>query len=179
MSPEESRNVTKDAGLSLPMERTLLVLLLIGFFTWLALSVTGYAARHSQLNEEWSVGSTRLVEVTVVAEDRRRLSCASALEAGTLHCGYLANGRLREPVDEANTLQPLNTVKNELLLGAGLWSDPALPVPPMGVRFSVVCNYHVEGVLKSVALRWGDQGPFEPLKQTATVGHFTNCVIPR
>ena len=169
----------KNGDLSLPMERTLLVLLLIGFFTWLAFATTGYAARHAQLNEEWSVGSTRLVEVTVVPEDRQRLACGSDFEIGSLHCGYLANGRRREPVDEPNTLQPLNTVKNELFLGAGLWEGSTFPVPPLGVRFSVVCNYHVEGVLKSAALRWGDQAPFEPLKQTITVGHFTDCVIPR
>ncbi|HEX7670198.1 MAG TPA: hypothetical protein VF395_11465, partial [Polyangiaceae bacterium] len=176
----ESRTVTNDKGFSLPMERTLLVLLLIGFFTWLVFAATGYAARHSQLSEEWSVGSTRLVEVTVVAEDRRRLACASDLPIGSLHCGYLANGKRREPPeDEANTLQPLNTVKSELFLGAGLWSDPGLPVPSMGVRFSVVCNYHVEGVLKSAALRWAYQGPFDPLKQTITAGRFTDCVIPR
>jgi hypothetical protein len=178
VNPEESQGAL-GAGFSLPMERTLLVLLLIGFFTWLGFAVTGYAARHSQLTEEWAVGSTRLVEVTVVAQDRVRLACASDLSFGSLHCGYRASQARWEPVDEPNTLQPLNTVKNELFLGAGLWSDPELPIPEFGQRFSMTCNYHVEGVMKSAALRWSELGPFAPLTQTVTVGHFSNCVIPK
>ncbi len=166
-------------GLSLPMERTLLVLLLIGFFTWLGFAVTGYAARHSQLTEEWAFGSTRLVEVTVVAPDRQSLACASDVTFGELHCGYRANHAAWGTADEANTLQPLNSVKNELFLGAGLWSDPTLPVPTNGQRFSVSCNYHVEGVLRSASLRWAPNGPFVPLTQTVTVGRFSHCVIPK
>lgn len=178
MNPEESQGAP-GAGFSLPMERTLLVLLLIGFLTWLGLAATGYAARHSQLTEEWAVGSTRLVEVTVVAQDRVGLACASDLSFGALHCGYRASHARREPADEPNTLQPLNSVKNELFLGAGLWSDPSLPVPTSGQRFSITCNYHVEGVMRSAALRWSGDGPFVPLAQTVTVGHFRNCVIPK
>lgn len=164
---------------SLPMERPLLVLLLIGFFTWLGLAASGYAARHSQLMEEWVVGSTRLVEVSVVAEDRHRLACASDQEIGRVHCRYRAGEARREPADEPNDLQPLNTVKNELFLGAGLWVDPSLPIPTTGERFSVVCSYHVDGVVRSAALRWEEDGAFAPLKQTATVGRLTDCVIPK
>jgi hypothetical protein len=167
------------AGFSLPMERTLLVLLLIGFFTWLGFAVSGYAARHSQLTEEWAVGSTRLVEVTVVAQDRVRLACASDLSFGALHCGYRASQARWEPVDAPNTLQPLNSVKNELFLGAGLWADEALPIPESGQRFSMTCNYHVQGVMKSAALRWAEDGAFTPLTQTVTVGRFSDCVIPK
>lgn len=167
-----------DEPSTLPLERTLLVLFLIGFFTWVAFAVSGYAARHSQITEEWAVGSTRLVEVTLVPEDQSRLACASDLRFGDLHCGYSGNQTAMQPPEPANTLQPLNTVKNELFLAAGAWPD-SLQEPPRGVRYSIVCNYHVAGVTRSAALRWAEGGPFAPMNQTATVGRLTDCVIPR
>ena len=46
-------------------------------------------------------------------------------------------------------------------------------------RFTVVCNYHVVGVLKSAALRWALNGSFNPLEQSVAVGNLSDCVIPQ
>lgn len=155
-------------------------LLAIGFVLWLVFSWTGYAERYAAANEGWHIGQTRLVEITVVPEDRYRLDCSSEKTLGGLHCNYRSDGKPfgAEP-DHAKVLSPFNTVKNELLLGAGFWDTPALsgPLPPG--RFSVACNYNVVGVLRSVSLRWGTNAPFTPVERSVTVGTLTDCVIPQ
>jgi hypothetical protein len=155
-------------------------LLAIGFVLWLAFSWTGYAERYAQANEGWHLGQTRLVEITVVPEDRRALACASDKEPGGLHCGYHTGGApyAQEP-DHKKVLSPFNTIKNELLLGAGFWDNAALSGPLPSGRFSVACNYNVVGVLKSVTLRWGQTAPFTPIERSVTVGTLTDCVIPQ
>ena len=161
------------------MERPFSALILIGFVTWLLFTWSGYAKRHSENMEGWSVGGTRIVEVTVVPEDRERLACASDVRVGNLHCGYTNAQQPNGAGDERDTLQPLNTIKNELLLGAGLFVDIANQIPRPGQRFTVVCNYHVEGVVKSATLRWETGGQFVPASQSVTLGHLTDCVLPK
>jgi hypothetical protein len=46
-------------------------------------------------------------------------------------------------------------------------------------RFTVVCNYHVVGVLKAVSLRWSPTGNFSPVDQSVAVGNLTDCTIPQ
>jgi hypothetical protein len=173
-----SESASTDSATFVSFERTLLVLFLIGFACWLAFATTGYAARHAQLNDTWVIGGTRVVEVSIVPEDRQNLACASDVQVGQLRCKY---GRDQQPSDglaERNSLQPLNTVKNELFLAAGLWELPAAAAAPPGQRFTVVCNYHVEGVVRSVSLRWGVKAPFGPLTVSTTAGSLTDCSIP-
>jgi len=155
-------------------------LLAIGFVLWLAFSWSGYAERNAAANEGWHMGETRLLEITVVPEDRNALACASDKTVGGLYCAYAANGRPHGvESDHRDVLSPFNTIKNELFLGAGLWESPALsgPLPPG--RFSVACNYHVTSVLKSVSLRWAPNAAFAPVDRSVTVGRLTDCVIPQ
>jgi hypothetical protein len=155
-------------------------LLAIGFVLWLVFSWTGYAERYAAANEGWHLGQTRLVEITVVPEDRLALGCASDREPGGLHCASHLRGAPYPPEqDHKKVLQPFNTIKNELLLGAGFWENAVLsgPLPPG--RFSVACNYNIVGVVKSVSLRWGQTAPFTPVDKSVTVGTLTDCVIPQ
>jgi hypothetical protein len=157
-----------------------------GFFCilvtlWLVFSWTGYKDKYSQLTEGWHLGGTKLIEITLIREDKRNLGCASDLVIGGLHCGSRANGQPWNPNAEydINTLQPFNTVKNELFLGAGLWLSPTLRGALPAERFTLACNYKVVGVARSIALRWSPTGSFSPLDQSAAVGTLTDCVIPQ
>ena len=146
------------------------------FFAW-----TGYSNRYAQVTEGWHLGQTKLIEVTVVKEDKGRLACASDVLLDDIHCGFRANGLPFEAStqDDPHVLSPYNTIKNELFLASGLWTSAALRGQIPNERFTVACNYKITGVLKSVGLRWAATASFEPVKQSVTVGTLTDCVIPK
>ncbi len=155
--------------------------LCIGVALWLILSWAGYKEKYSQQTEGWHLGSTKMMEITLVREDKKNLACASEKSFAGIHCGYHANSQPwgAGPDTDPNVLQPFNTVKNELFLAAGLWQSPILAGTLPAERFTVVCNYHVVGVLKAVSLRWSATGNFGPVDQSVAVGNLTDCVIPQ
>ena len=67
----------------------------------------------------------------------------------------------------------------ELFLAAGLWQAPILQGTLPAERFTVVCNYHIIGVLKAVSLRWSPTASFNPVDQSVTVGTLSDCAIPQ
>jgi hypothetical protein len=81
--------------------------------------------------------------------------------------------------DSPQILRPYNTVGNDLLLGAGLWNSSDLKEPLPETRFTVACNYHIEGVMKSAMIRFAPEASFGPVGRTVTVGTLTDCMIPR
>jgi hypothetical protein len=66
-----------------------------------------------------------------------------------------------------------------MLLAAGLWDSPGLRGSLPTERFTVMCNYDIVGVLKTVSLRWNPNDKFDPAKQSLPVGVLTDCVIPQ
>jgi hypothetical protein len=170
-----------DRGEFAVLGRTLCTLGLIGFVLWLGWSWSRYAQRYAQATEGWHVGGTELVELTLIRDDIQNLSCASDAVIQGLRCAYRADGRTPNPdaTNDRYLLRPYNTVKSELLLGAGLWSAPALQSSLPPGRFSVVCNFNLLGVVKSASLRFAPTGPFAPLKRSVAVGTLTGCVIPQ
>ena len=132
-----------------------------------------------QGTEGWSVGSTQSVELTLVREDRRNLSCASDQVISGLHCAYRRDARPAGPAapDDPLILQPYNTVGNELLLGAGLWTSSEMKKPLPATRFTVVCSYHIEGVAKSATIRFDAAAPFIPAGKRVTVGTLSDCAL--
>ena len=172
------RYVPNEVDVSL---RVLLALLVIGFGVWVVLSWLKYDKSAAQTEEGWHKGSRQLIEVTLVREDANKLSCASNFSVEGLNCGYLANSQARvpPPPDDAHLLRPYCNVKNDVLLAAGLWDSPALRGSLPTERFTVMCNYDIVGVLKSVSLRWSPNDKFEPAKQGLPVGILKDCVIPQ
>jgi hypothetical protein len=128
-----------------PLLGSFLALFLIGFGVWLVSGTKSYREEYAQATEGWRVGSTRVVELTVIKDDATNLACASDAEFSGLHCGYRRDKREAGSVSPENRqmLQPYNTVNNELLLGAGLWASPGLKGPLPSSRFSVICNYTI------------------------------------
>ncbi len=160
---------------------SLLCFCLIAFGVWLVSAGKRYREGYAQVTRAWHVGDVVSVEVTVVREDKQNLACASDRVIDGLRCGFGRDFRPVEPLsaDDPHTLQPFNTVGNELLLGAGLWTSPELKAALPATRFTVVCNYHIQGVVGSASIRFSPAAPFAPTGKTVTVGSLTNCVLPR
>jgi hypothetical protein len=160
---------------------TLVTFYSIGIALWLIFAWSGYDTKYSQTTDSWKLNSTKMIEITLIGEDKVNLACASDANVHGLHCGY--NAQHQKVPGEVDTdpqlLQPYNTVANELFLGAGLWTNPVLKGPLPGQRFTVMCNYKVLGAAKNVSLRWGVKAAFDPLKNSVAVGSLSDCVIPQ
>jgi hypothetical protein len=152
---------------------------LIVFVVWMISGGKRYRAEYAQATENWRVGSTRVVELTLVKDDLKHLACASDQAIAGLRCGYGKDKREVSPPDEPKNLRPYNTVANELLLGSGLWSSPDLKGPLPDRRFSVICNYNIKGVVKSVSIRFNPSASFAGVGKSVTAGTLTECVLPR
>ena len=156
---------------------------LIVFGVWVVSAGKRYREEYAQGQgtEGWSVGSTQAVQLTLVREDKTNLACASDQVIAGLHCAYRGdrNGAGASGPEDAQILQPYNTVGSELLLGAGLWTAADLKKPLPAARFTVVCNYHIEGVAKSAAIRFDPAAPFVPAGKSLTAGTLSDCTLPR
>lgn len=153
-------------------------LMTIVFVVWILYSWSGYSDKYAQVTEGWSLGSTKMLEITIVRDDKDGLACASDLNFDGVRCGF--NGsHSPSGVDLEKTLQPFNTVKNELFVASGLWTSKGLPNPLPAERFTVVCNYRVVGVSRNLSLRWGQKAAFDPLKHSVAIGTLSDCVIPQ
>lgn len=153
------------------------VFFLICFAVWVVSATKRYREEYAQVTEGWRVGTSRMIEITLVEDDKYGLACASDQVFWGLQCA--GNRDLRGTGPEPHILQPYNTTSSQLFLGAGLWSSPDLKEPLPRGRFTVVCNYQIKGVARSPAIRFGQRGAFSPLRKTVTVGTLTECMIPR
>ncbi|HET9930312.1 MAG TPA: hypothetical protein VFQ35_06485, partial [Polyangiaceae bacterium] len=153
-------------------------LLLTAVVLFLGFSWSSYRETYAAVDTGFRVGGSRLVEITLIREDLRNLSCASDVRVGALRCGFDGAHAPVSGLPERETLRPYNTVKNELLLVAGLWSELAEPEALPRARFTVVCDYHVTSVIKSAELRWAPSGKFDRLDRSVPVGFVKNCQIP-
>jgi hypothetical protein len=144
---------------------------------WVYSAGKRYRDEHAQATEGWRVGTSRRVEVTLVKADKYDLACDADQDFWGLHCSGQRDLRATGP--GPRTLQPLNTVGNQLFLGAGLWSSLELEKSLPDRRFTVVCNYHIKGIVKSAGIRFSAAAPFAPLAATVTAGTLTDCMVPR
>ena len=156
---------------------------LIVFGVWIVTAGKRYREEYAQGQgtEGWSVGSTQSVELTLVRDDRRNLACASDQVIAGLRCAHRRDASVAGPAapDDPQILQPYNTVGNQLLLGAGLWTSSDLKKPLPATRFSVTCNYHIEGVAKTASIRFDAAAPFAPVGKSVTVGTLSDCALPQ
>jgi len=153
------------------------VLVCIGFGVWLVFAWSGYGERYAAAMEGWRIGGTHLVEISIVPEDRENLACASDATFGPVRCAYSLS-RPPENVPLEHTLSPYNTVRGQILVAAGMWTQPVLKTTMPRGRFTVVCNFHVLGAMRP-QLRWAKKGRFDPLKDSVAAGTLSDCEIPR
>ncbi|HSO00475.1 MAG TPA: hypothetical protein VLS89_19420 [Candidatus Nanopelagicales bacterium] len=154
------------------------------------LIVGGLAAAFALLGQEtggsvaaanWKPGAKPQVEITLIANDRRELSCWSAEELNGRHCGFEGPTKpwsKGDPADDKTLLRPYTTVDRIQFLAAGLWTEPALSGSnlPLG-RFSVKCTYNVEGVIKRPGIRWSSEGAWLDQTNDWHTGYVSNCKV--
>lgn len=130
----------------------------------------------------WQIGQSVDVELTLKNDDRTELVCASPVDVKGLHCAQEAPNKPwskpDSPEDKDKKLfKPYTTTNGAELLGAGLWSEPALSgqLPPS--RFSVKCKFKVEGKVSHPGIRWGSDRPFYDSPNDWFAGRLEGCKL--
>jgi hypothetical protein len=157
--------------------RVTLALFAIGLGVWLVLAWRGHRGEAVGMQAAWHRGAGNHIENTLVREDENRLACASGLTPDALACAFDGDRQARAPLPpDATRLRPYATVGGDLLLGAGLWES--LPRPLPAERFTVVCDFEIVDLLRSVAMRWAADGQFDPTPKSLPAGRLHGCAIP-
>jgi hypothetical protein len=144
---------------------------------------------------QWVVGQEADVEITLITDDMRRLSCASDTVVEGTHCAFDANKRRwprqpDAPLDDnlVDVIQPYRTADtNQLIFVSGLWAQPELAMrvhrePPESVasdkllRFVAYCHVRFMGELKSAWTRW-EQGAQWQGDASALVAKPLSCTL--
>lgn len=130
----------------------------------------------------WQIGQTVDVELTLKNDDKTELVCASVVDVKGLHCAQETSTKPWAKPDlpdekDKKLLKPYTTTNGAELLGAGLWSDPALSgqLPPS--RFSVKCKFKVEGKVSHPGIRWGSDKPFYDSPNDWFAGTLSGCTV--
>jgi len=127
----------------------------------------------------WKVGQTVDLEITLVASDKRELSCASSEEIAGRHCGFEAANKpwsKDTTQDDKKTFRPYTSTDNNQFVAAGLWSEPALAGNLPASRFSVKCKYTIEGKLKAPTFHWESGWEGQP-RGEMFAGLLSNCTL--
>lgn len=165
---------TASLGKSITMFVVVVGVLAVGF-ALLGQERGGGAAK----GPSWKVGQTVDLEVTLVASDKRELSCASTEEINGRHCAFEAPSKAWSKdtsQDDKKTLRPYTSTDNVQFVAAGLWSEPALANNLPASRFSVKCKYTVEGKLKAPTFHWESGWEGQP-RGEMFAGILSGCTL--
>jgi hypothetical protein len=144
---------------------------------------------------QWVVGQEADVELTLITDDLRRLSCASDTLVEGAHCAFDGNKRRWQrapdaPLDDNNVdiIQPYRTADtNQLVFVYGLWAQPELAMrvhrePPDSVasdkllRFVAYCHVRFVGELTQAWTRWEQAAQWQG-DATALVAKPLTCTL--
>lgn len=129
---------------------------------------------------KWKEGEKVAVEITLVAEDIKKLACWSPEELKGRHCAFEAptKGWAKGDADDANLLRPYTTTDGAQFLAAGVWSQPALTSGKLpSSRFAIKCSYTVEGKLKRPGIRWSPEGAWLDRTDDWYAGLVSDCTL--
>lgn len=150
--------------------------------------VGGLAAGFALLGQEsstgpaapkWKTGETVDLDLTLIADDKKNLACATTDEIGGAHCAFEAQAKpwsKGDSADDKKLLKPYTTVDHVQILASGVWSDPALTGTLPTARFSVKCKYKVDGKVKAASIRWASDGPWYDSKDLYA-GSISGCKV--
>ena len=127
----------------------------------------------------WKAGQTVDLEITLVAGDKKELSCASSEEIAGRHCGFEAPSKpwSKDPSqDDKKTYRPYTSTDNVQFVAAGLWSEPALSGNLPASRFTVKCKYTVDGKLKAPTFHWESGWEGQP-RGEIFAGLLSGCTL--
>lgn len=171
-----------------PLARGLAMLVLIGvpvallLFSGRERGGGGKAAGGLPNSTRWAVGSEQNIDITLVAQDRTNLVCASTEEVAGKHCEHEARDKRwsKGPTDDKVALKPYRLAgTNDPVLISGLWSEPTFKAGLPGERFTAKCKLKVEGKMKKPVVRWnpGETWYDEPFDWPT--GTVSNCTITK
>lgn len=128
---------------------------------------------------KWTVGQTIDVELTLVKDDAKNLSCASSEEIGGKHCAFESQQKTwsKGSTDDKSTYKPYTTTDRIQFVAAGVWSEPALApdkLPPS--RFAAKCKLKIDGKFSKLDVRWDQTGAWYP-NADWFAGSVSSCVL--
>jgi hypothetical protein len=127
----------------------------------------------------WKVGDTVNLEITLTANDKKELSCASSDEINGRHCANETPAKVWSKDtsgDDKKLFRPYTSTDNVQFVAAGLWSEPALANNLPASRFSVKCKYTVEGKLKAPTFHWESGWEGQP-RGEMFAGILSGCTL--
>lgn len=132
----------------------------------------------AQSRSQWKVGDTVTVDIYLVPQDVQALACGLDESFDGLRCAFDLTGSsaAAAKLDDGHLLRPYPTSDGTQVLAAGLWSEPALKGKLPNSRFLVQCRYSVNGIAKTLAVRWAEDGPWFT-KSDSPVGRVADCTI--
>jgi len=170
-----------------PIARAIALIVLVGIPAALFLfsgRERGKAAGGGKLpaSAGWVVGSEHDANITLVAQDKTYLACASPEELAGKHCEYEAKDKKWSKggsADDKMQLRPYRLAgTNDPVLISGLWSEPALKGTLPNQRFAIRCKIKVEGKLKKPTVRWNGRDWYdEPFDWP--VASVSNCAVSK
>ena len=150
---------------------------LAGAFAFFSSGPTGTGAA---ANPKWKDGQKVDVEITLVADDIKKLACWSPQELNGRHCAFEAptKGWPTGDADDAKLLRPYTTTDGAQLLAAGVWSQPAMTAGKLpSARFAIKCGFTVEGKLKRPGIRWSSEGAWLDRTDDLYAGVVSDCKL--
>jgi hypothetical protein len=135
----------------------------------------------SNQGPKWKIGQTVPVDLTLDPADDTKLSCAAKTEIGGKRCEYEdKTTRFAGPLKDDTMMRPYTTLDGQHLLAAGVWSAPEMEKGkrPTG-RFTVRCDFKVEGKVNAPAIRWDFAGAWNEKNEEWFAGSATNCKLQK
>ena len=131
---------------------------------------------------KWRVGQSYPVDLTLDPADDTKLSCASETELAGKRCEYESKSKRHEKkLEDGNMLRPYSLADGSArLLAAGVWSAPELEksVRPKD-RFTLKCQFKVEGKINSPAVRWDIAGAWNEKNEDWFAGTVSDCKLAK
>ncbi|HVZ71786.1 MAG TPA: hypothetical protein VHJ20_05365 [Polyangia bacterium] len=184
LDPDRNVPIASRAPTRIVREPDVLARVTLAFFTvavaaWIVLSWTGYRGDYVGAQQAWHRGAHNLVEITLVREDETKLACASGVSLGALACAFDGDRHPRAVAPpDPDLLRPYSTTGGDVIVGAGLWSAATLRRPLPAERFTVVCDFEVVDLVRSLSLRWAPDAAFDAATKSLPVGRLTGCTVP-
>ena len=135
----------------------------------------------SNQGPKWRIGQTVPVDLTLDPSDDTKLSCAAKTEIGGKRCEYEdKTTKFAGPLKDDTMMRPYTTLDGQHLLAAGVWSAPEMEKGkrPTG-RFTVRCDFKVEGKVNAPAIRWDFAGAWNEKNEEWFAGSATNCKLQK
>jgi len=130
---------------------------------------------------KWRIGQTVSVDLTLDPSDDTKLSCAAKTDIGGKHCEYEdKTTKYAGALKDETQLRPYTTLDGQHLLAAGVWSSPEIEKAkrPTG-RFTLKCDFKVEGKINAPAIRWDFAGMWNEKNEEWFAGIVTSCKLQK